>query len=260
METHFLTANDPFSERFDMLRSFIDQSKHIVFFGGAGVSTGSGIPDFRSADGLYNNMPEEYKDVQPEYMLSHSCLYNKPKMFYTFYRKMMDLRAYEPNSVHKYLAKLEQDGKMEAVVTQNIDLLHEKAGTRKLFKIHGTIDSNHCEMCRKIIHDENFIFDSTNDIPRCSCGGMVRPDVVLYEEALPKDQFGGAINAIRNADLLIVCGTSLTVFPAANLVDELNENGKLVIINRQSTKYDGWSDIVFHEDMNDIFDRLLAES
>ncbi|MCR5129659.1 MAG: NAD-dependent protein deacylase [Lachnospiraceae bacterium] len=253
----FLSASESFSLRFERFKELIDTSKRIVFFGGAGVSTGSGIPDFRGKDGLYNNMPEEYKAYEPEYMLSHTCLYTKPELFFTFYRKVMDVRGYKPNAVHKYLAKLEEQGKVAGVVTQNIDLLHEAAGSRKLFKIHGTVSANHCEKCGKV-RGKDFIFDNTDPIPRCVCGGMVRPDVVLYEEPLPQDAYSGAKNAIRSADLMIVCGTSLTVEPAASLVSNyVGEN--LVIINRQPTKYDQWADIVFHEDMNEIFRKLMAE-
>ena len=258
MEKHdFLSASDAFSLRYDKFKELIAQSKNIVFFGGAGVSTGSGIPDFRSKDGLYNNMPKEYSDVEPEYMLSRKCLYVQPKLFFTFYRTVMDVRDYEPNAVHKYLARLEEQGKMAGVVTQNIDMLHEAAGTKKLFKIHGTVSTNHCENCGKV-WGKDYIFDDTEPVPRCVCGGMVRPDVVLYGELLPQEAFSGAADAIRKSDLLIVCGTSLTVQPAAGLIDYyIGEN--MVIINQEPTKYDQWADVVFHEDMNEIFGKLMAE-
>ena len=253
-EYEFLTASEPFSLRYEKLKELIARAQRIVFFGGAGVSTGSGIPDFRSKNGLYYNMPEEYGEVEPEYMLSHKCLYTQPELFFIFYRTVMDVRSYKPNNVHKYLAKLEKQGKMEAVVTQNIDMLHEAAGTTKLFKIHGTIAKNHCCSCGKI-WGKDYIFDDTDPIPRCACGGMVRPNVVLYEEPLPPDQFSGAREALRKADLLIVCGTSLTVEPAAGLVSEYHGEN-MVIINEQPTKYDQWADVVFHEDMNEIFGKL----
>ena len=251
----FLTASDPFDKRLARFKEIINESEHIVFFGGAGVSTGSGIPDFRSDDGLYNNMPENVKQFQPEYLLSRQILFEHPDIFYDFYKNHMDLRPYEPNSVHKYFAKLEEDGKMEAVVTQNVDLLHEKAGTKKIYKIHGTIASNRCDKCGKK-YDRDHIFNTTG-IPRCDCGqhGLIRPDVVFYGESLPSDQWKGAVKAIKNADCLIICGTSLTVYPAANLVTDFH--GKyLIIINRDETPHDNWADVVFHEDMNTIFDTL----
>lgn len=257
IDRDFLTASDPFLLRYDRLKELIAQSKNIVFFGGAGVSTGSGIPDFRSKDGLYNNMPKEYSDVEPEYMLSHKCLYTQPELFFTFYRTVMDVRDYKPNAVHKYLARLEEQGKMRGVVTQNIDMLHEAAGSRKLFKIHGTVSTNHCENCGKV-WGKDYIFDNTEPVPRCACGGMVRPDIVLYGEPLPQKAFSGAADAIRKSDLLIVCGTSLTVMPAAGLIDYYTGEN-MVIINEQPTKYDQWADVVFREDMNEIFEKLMAE-
>lgn len=252
----FMPASMPLDKRLVRFKEIIAESKHIVFFGGAGVSTGSGIPDFRSADGLYNNMPDEVKQFQPEYLLSRQILFEHPEIFYNFYRNHMDLRPYEPNSVHKYLAKLETEGKMEAVVTQNVDMLHEKAGTKKLYKIHGTIAQNHCDKCKKT-YDMDYIFNSKDAIPRCDCGqhGIIRPDVVMYGEQLPADQWRHSVNAIHKADCLIVCGTSLTVYPAANLVSEYA--GKyLIIMNMTPTPYDNWADIVFNENMNDVFDAL----
>ena len=252
-----LTEKDSFTERFETLKSYISQAKHITFFGGAGVSTGSGIPDFRSPRGLYNNMPEEYRNVEPEYMLSHSCFCDKPELFFAFYRAVMDLRNFKPNSVHKYLAKLESEGKIEAVITQNVDMLHEDAGTKKIFKIHGTLAQNHCDKCRKI-YNRDYIFTDSNPVPYCECGGIIRPDIVLYCEPLPVDQVDGAIEALHNTDLLIICGTSLKVQPAASFISECNAS-KWVIINNQLTDYDCWADIMFREDMNIIFDRLLKE-
>lgn len=251
----FLTETDPFEIRFNTLKQYISQAQHITFFGGAGVSVGSGIPDFRSKNGLYNNMPKGYRNVKPEYMLSKSCLNENPELFFAFYKNIMDVRGYEPNSVHKYLAKLEANGKMEAVITQNVDLLHEAAGTKKLFKIHGTVAQNHCSKCHKI-YDKDYIFNDTNTVPRCECGGIIRPNVVLYGEQLPEDQVDGAIDALHNTDLLIVCGTSLTVQPAASFISE-SRASMMVVINQQSTDYDCWADIVFREDMNTIFDKLL---
>lgn len=255
----FMPASIPLDKRLARFKEIIAESKHIVFFGGAGVSTGSGIPDFRSDDGLYKNMPENVKQFQPEYLLSRQILFEHPDVFYDFYRNHMDLRPYEPNDVHKYIAKLETEGKMSAVVTQNVDMLHEKAGTKNIYKIHGTIASNRCDKCGKK-YDMDYIFDKSTDIPRCDCKqhGLIRPDVVFYGEQIPRDQWKGAVQAIDNADCLIVCGTSLTVYPAANLVSEYS--GKyLIIVNRDSTPYDSWADVVFNEDMNDVF-RTMSKS
>lgn len=246
-----------YEDRLKKFKSIINECNRIVFFGGAGVSTGSGIPDFRSKDGLYNNLPKEYSKYSPEYLLSNGCFNHNPKVFYTFYKKMMDVREYEPNVVHNYLAKLEEEGKCLGIVTQNIDTLHEKAGSKKLFKIHGTIDKNHCIKCGKE-YDINYIFDSTEVIPRCSCGRencFVRPNVVLYEENLPKDAMNGAMDIIERADCLIISGTSLTVQPAASLVSYTSAK-YIVIVNREPTSYDTFADVVFREDMNDVFSRL----
>jgi len=255
---NFLTASDPFEERYAALKKKIDNANHIVFFGGAGVSTGSGIPDFRSANGLYKNMPEGFEYERPEDMLSRKCLIADTANFFRFYRNSLDVRHYEPNSVHKYLAKLEEIGKMEAVVTQNVDMLHEKAGTKKIYKIHGTAATNRCAACGKI-YDADAIFDSPDAIPMCTCGGSyIRPNVVLFGEKLPKEQCMGATRAIARADLLIVAGTSLSVYPAAGFVNEYV--GDLIIINQSETPFDRVANIVFREDMNTIFDRLLAEA
>lgn len=246
----------PLTERIARFKEIIDESSHIVFFGGAGVSTGSGIPDFRSAGGLYNNMPDNVKHFEPEYLLSRQILFEHPTIFYDFYRRRLDLRPFEPNNVHKYFAKLEKEGKMEAVVTQNVDMLHEKAGTTKLYKIHGTIAQNHCDNCGKT-YDRDYIFENKAPIPRCDCDqhGIIRPNVVFYGESLPQKEWNGAVDAIHKADCFIVCGTSLTVYPAANLVPEFH--GKhLIIVNMTPTPYDDCADIVFNEDMNDLFNMM----
>ncbi len=254
----FLTADTEFDVRYEKLKEIILESNKITFLGGAGVSTGSGIPDFRSANGLYNNVPEEFKDYKPEFLLSHNCYVEKPKIFYSFYRKYMDVRPYEPNDVHKFLAFLEENGKMLGIATQNIDMLHEKAGSKKVYKVHGTIDSNHCSKCGKLF-DINAVFDSNEEIPHCECGGQIKPDVVLYGEKIPMDAWNKAAETMEAADCLIVCGTSLKVFPAANLASMFY--GKyLVVINRESTEYDSWSDVVFREDMNDVFGKLMNDS
>ena len=246
-----------YEDKMKKLNEIINKSKRICYFGGAGVSTGSGIPDFRSEDGLYNNIDNEFKNFKPEYLLSNQCFNHNPKVFYSFYRKKMDARPYEPNVVHKTLALLEEQGKLNGLVTQNIDMLHEKAGSKKIYKIHGTIGVNHCIKCGKEF-DINYIFDSEESIPRCDCGrqnNYVRPNVVLYGENLPKDAVDGALTAIENADCLIICGSSLQVQPAATYVSSfIGEN--LIIINREPTPYDAYADLVFHEDMNLVFDDL----
>ena len=211
------------------LKELIDASDNIVFFGGAGVSTESGIPDFRSKDGLYNQHDVRFDMYQPEYLLSHSCLVYEPKVYYEFHRQKMDTRDIEPNNAHKYLAELEKMGKLKAVVTQNIDGLHQKAGSKVVYEIHGSALRNYCMSCGKEFPSD-YIFESDEPIPKCSCGGVVRPDITLYEEGLPEDQVSGAIDALARADMLIIGGTSLSVYPAASFVNYFR--GKtLVVIN-----------------------------
>ena len=214
----------------ERLKELIDASDNIVFFGGAGVSTESGIPDFRSKDGLYNQHDVRFDMYQPEYLLSHSCLVYEPKVYYEFHRQKMDTRNIEPNNAHKYLAKLEEMGKLKAIVTQNIDGLHQKAGSKVVYEIHGSALRNYCMSCGKEFPSD-YIFESEEPIPRCSCGGVVRPDITLYEEDLPEDQVSGAIDSIARADMLIIGGTSLTVYPAASFVNYFRGKN-LVIINR----------------------------
>ena len=214
----------------EKLLELIEASDNIVFFGGAGVSTESGIPDFRSKDGLYNQHDVRFDMYQPEYLLSHSCLVYEPKVYYEFHRQKMDTRNIEPNNAHKYLAKLEEMGKLKAIVTQNIDGLHQKAGSKVVYEIHGSALRNYCMSCGKEFPSD-YIFESEEPIPRCSCGGVVRPDITLYEEGLPEDQVSGAIDSIARADMLIIGGTSLTVYPAASFVNYFRGKN-LVIINR----------------------------
>jgi NAD-dependent deacetylase len=214
----------------ERLKELIDASDNVVFFGGAGVSTESGIPDFRSKDGLYNQHDVRFDMYQPEYLLSHSCLVYEPKVYYEFHRQKMDTRNIEPNNAHKYLAKLEEMGKLKAIVTQNIDGLHQKAGSKVVYEIHGSALRNYCMSCGKEFPSD-YIFESEEPIPRCSCGGVVRPDITLYEEGLPEDQVSGAIDSIARADMLIIGGTSLTVYPAASFVNYFRGKN-LVIINR----------------------------
>ena len=214
----------------ERLKELIDASDNVVFFGGAGVSTESGIPDFRIKDGLYNQHDVRFDMYQPEYLLSHSCLVYEPKVYYEFHRQKMDTRNIEPNNAHKYLARLEEMGKLKAIVTQNIDGLHQKAGSKVVYEIHGSALRNYCMSCGKEFPSD-YIFESKEPIPRCSCGGVVRPDITLYEEGLPEDQVSGAIDSIARADMLIIGGTSLTVYPAASFVNYFRGKN-LVIINR----------------------------
>lgn len=234
------------------LQELIDKSKNIVFFGGAGVSTASGIKDFRGKNGLYKKNSLNIDGMPPEYMLSSALFYSKPEIFYDYYRANMNCMNAKPNIVHKYLAKLENKGKLAAVVTQNIDGLHQKAGSHNVLEIHGTIYKNHCIDCDKEYTAE-YVFNS-DGVPRCSCGGIIKPNVVLYGEMLP-ESFELATKYIYCADLLIVAGTSLTVEPAASLVRIFNGKS-LVIINDSPTPYDDVASLVIHEDMVNVFKKL----
>ena len=249
---------DSYEDKLKNFKKLIEESKKIVFFGGAGVSTSSGIPDFRSANGLYNNVDEDFKNYRPEELLSAGCFNHSPKVFYKFYRKYLDARKYEPNIVHKTLAKWEQDEKLIGIVTQNIDMLHEKAGSKKIYKIHGTIGKNHCIQCGET-YDIDYVFDNKELLPHCcKCNGnynLVKPNVVLYDEVLPKMELQGAENVIAQADLLIIAGTSLMVEPAASLV-KYYFGKNMVILNMTNTPYDKYADVVFHEDMSKVFEDL----
>ena len=229
----------------------VDASRRIVFFGGAGVSTESGIPDFRSVDGLYS----QRWAWPPEQILSHTFFERMPEEFFRFYReKMLPLDA-QPNAAHLKLAELERAGRLAAVVTQNIDGLHTKAGSKTVFELHGSIWRNHCQRCGRAFGPE-YIRDSEG-VPTCPCGGRVKPDVVLYEEGLDDAVVAGAVHAIRNADLLIVAGTSLTVYPAAGLLRYYRGN-QLVLINRDATPYDGEATLVLREKVGEVLSRLKA--
>lgn len=219
---------------YDKLKEYIEESNNIVFFGGAGVSTESGIPDFRSKDGLYNQHDIQFDKYEPEYLLSRECLYNNPKVFYEFYRQKMNTRNIEPNITHNVLAKMERIGKLKAIVTQNIDGLHQKAGSKNVFEIHGTTRRNYCSKCKKE-YPSDYIFIANEGIPKCECRGQIRPDVTLYGEQLPENAVMCAINAIQKADMLIVGGTSLQVYPAANYVSYFSGE-HLVVINREKIK------------------------
>lgn len=233
-------------ETLEKLSSWINKSNHIVFFGGAGVSTESGIPDFRSKDGLYHL---KY-DVPPEEILSHHYFLKHPREFYQFYRDKLDSRKIKPNITHEVLVLLENKHKLDAIVTQNIDGLHEKAGSKQIYNLHGTIYKNHCMNCGKS-YDINQVFNS-QDVPLCACGGIIKPDVVLYEEALDEKTMYQAIHAIEHADMLIVAGTSLKVYPANSFVRYFH--GKhLVIINKDTTPLDHKADLVIHESLGKTF-------
>ena len=232
------------------LQKIIRESSRIVFFGGAGVSTESGIPDFRSVDGLYN---QKY-DYPPETILSHTFFMKKPEAFFRFYRdKMLPLDA-KPNKAHLKLAEWEKEGKLLAVVTQNIDGLHQAAGSKKVYELHGSVHRNYCMKCGKFFPPE-YIRDSKDEIPVCPCGGRIKPDVVLYEEGLDNDVVSGAVHAISKADLLIVAGTSLTVYPAAGLIRYFR--GKhMVLINRDATPMDYECDLVIHDKVGEVLSSL----
>jgi len=233
----------------ETLKQWIKESSRIVFFGGAGVSTESGIPDFRSVDGLYH----QKFDYPPETIISHSFYETRPEYFFQFYREKMLPLGFEPNITHRVLAKWEQEGKLLAVITQNIDGLHQKAGSKRVYELHGSVLRNYCTRCGKFYPAE-FVRDARG-IPRCTCGGIVKPDVVLYEESLNEDTLAGAISALRQADLLIVGGTSLTVYPAAGLLGYYRGH-RLVLINRDATPYDEEANLVFHDSLGSIFSQL----
>ena len=236
-------------KQLETLKRWISESSRIVFFGGAGVSTESGIPDFRSVDGLYN----QKFDYPPETIISHSFYLRDPSYFFRFYKEKMLPLGFEPNVTHRKLAQWEQEGKLLGVVTQNIDGLHQKAGSKKVYELHGSVLRNYCERCGKFYSGE-FIRDSA-DVPTCACGGRVKPDVVLYEESLNGQVLEQSIDAISDADLLIVAGTSLTVYPAAGLINYYRGN-RLVLINRDETPYDHKADLVFHCSLGDVFSQL----
>ena len=236
-------------DQIEKLKQWVSESKRIVFFGGAGVSTESGIPDFRSVDGLYNQKFE----YPPEEIISHTFFVRRPEYFYRFYREKVLPLGFEPNITHRVLAKWEEEGRLSAVVTQNIDGLHQKAGSKKVHELHGSVLRNFCQRCGKF-HSAEFIRDSEG-IPKCSCGGTVKPDVVLYEEGLNEDTIEKSVMAIYNADLLIVGGTSLTVYPAAGLLRYYRGN-RLVLINRDETPYDRQADLVIHDSLGTVFGQL----
>ena len=236
----------------DTLIKYIKEAKSIVFFGGAGVSTESGLKDFRSKDGLYN---EKY-DYPPEEILSHSFFIEKTDEFYKFYKDKLDTRNFKPNITHEVLALMEKKNMLDCVITQNIDGFHTDAGSKKVYELHGSIKRNYCMNCHKF-YDDTYVFNSTG-IPKCSCGGIIKPDVVLYEEGLDEDTINNSIRAIASCDLLIIGGTSLNVYPAAGFINYFR--GKhMVLINRDITQYDHLCDLVIHENIGKVFEQIKKE-
>ena len=233
--------------KIEKLQEIIDASDNIVFFGGAGVSTESGIPDFRSESGIFKSL-EKYGDT-PERLVSHSYYLEHTDKFFSYYKDCLIFPEAEPNPAHYTLARLEKEGKLKAIITQNIDGLHQKAGSKNVYELHGSVYRNYCEKCGKFYPPE-YIRDS-DGIPRCTCGGRIKPDVVLYEESLDQKVIEGAERAIADADVLIVGGTSLTVYPAAGLIRYYRGN-KLVLINRDETPYDGYANLIFRDPIGKV--------
>jgi NAD-dependent deacetylase len=232
----------------DKLKEIIENSDNIVFFGGAGVSTESGIPDFRSANGLYNEITKS--TYSPEEILSHTFFVRHTKEFYEFYRSKMVYKDVKPNDAHIALARLEERGKLKAIVTQNIDGLHQMAGSKNVFELHGSISRNYCMKCHKFF-DLDYVLNS-DDVPKCDeCQGIIKPDVVLYQEALNQEVIEAAVDYISKADVLIVGGTSLTVYPAAGLISYYKGN-KLILINKSYTPYDNRASLVLHDSIGEV--------
>lgn len=238
---------------FEELQRVIDESEKIVFFGGAGVSTESGIPDFRSVDGLYN---QKY-DYPPEEILSHTFFEHNTEEFYRFYKDKMLCLDKKPNKAHYKLAQLEQAGKLTAVVTQNIDGLHQAAGSKNVYELHGSVLRNYCRKCGKF-HSAEYMKQSVG-VPKCECGGVIKPDVVLYEEGLDDKTVSDALTAIQNCDTIIIAGTSLTVYPAAGFVRYFRGNN-IVLINRDETSFDNSANLVFHEKVGELLDKIKVNA
>jgi NAD-dependent deacetylase len=238
------------SDAVERLKELVESTDNIVFFGGAGVSTESGIPDFRSQDGLYN---QKYK-YPPEQIVSHTFLTKKPQEFFEFYKDRMIYQDAKPNKAHLKLAQWEKEGKLKAVITQNIDGLHQAAGSKNVLELHGSTLRNYCLKCGRR-YDIDYVINSKETIPYCECGGMVRPDVVLYEEGLDMDVIESAVSYIKNADVLIIGGTSLAVYPAAGLIDYYTGD-KLVVVNKSATPRDSQADLVVQGSIGEIFNQL----
>lgn len=236
-------------ERIKKFVEWINASENIVFFGGAGVSTESGIPDFRSADGLYN---QKYK-YPPEMIISHSFYMRNPEEFFVFYKDKMLFPDANPSVTHIKLAKLEQEGKLKGVITQNIDGLHQKAGSKNVIELHGSVHRNYCEGCHKF-YDLDYVINAKG-IPVCECGRKVKPDVVLYEEGLDEKNINDAVNLIKNAEVLIIGGTSLGVYPAAGLINYY-KGDKLVLINKSSTPFDANADLLINDSLGNVFGKI----
>lgn len=236
-------------EKIEEFKKMIKESNNIVFFGGAGVSTESRIPDFRSKNGLYN---QKYK-YPPEEILSHTFFMTHTEEFFEFYKAKMNSLKYQPNTTHKKLAELEKEGKLKAIITQNIDGLHQKAGSKNVLELHGSVMHNYCMKCGKEYSAE-YVFNSVG-VPKCECGGIIKPDVVLYEESLNEGTLEKAVEAIEEADVFIVGGTSLTVYPAAGLI-RFYKGNKLVLINKDETPYDGRANLVIHEGLGKVFENV----
>ena len=234
----------------ETLHQWMQESERVVFFGGAGASTESGIPDFRSTDGLYN---QQY-DYPPEQILSHTFFMRWPEEFFRFYRDKMLAPSAKPNKAHRALAKLEEQGKLTAVITQNIDGLHQMAGSKKVLELHGSVHRNYCMRCHKFHSMEEILH--SEGVPRCSCGGIIKPDVVLYEEGLDQQILQESVDQIRRADMLIIGGTSLTVYPAAGLLDYYTGN-RLVLINKTATARDGLANLVINESIGKALEGFL---
>ena len=252
----------------ERLLQIIDESNNIVFFGGAGVSTASGIPDFRSKNGLYNQKDIQFEKYSPEYLLSRSCLYDNPKVFFEFYRQKLDTRGIEPNIAHATLAKMEEMGKLKAVITQNIDGLHQLAGSKEVYEIHGTTQRNYCIECGKE-YPADYIFECEQYIPRCDCkwNGIIRPEITLYEEGLPNEAVANSIQAIIKADTLIIAGTSLNVYPAASYISyfggkyliilNMERSEKMFAIEQRFKKDFGTETLFIQGDMSEAFVAIL---
>lgn len=241
------------NEKLVRFKEMIDESNYIVFFGGAGVSTESGVPDFRSVDGLYN---QKYK-YPPEEILSHTFFMRNVEEFYEFYKDKMLIHGVNPNDAHKALAMLENSGKLKAVITQNIDGLHQAAGSKAVYELHGSVHRNYCMKCNKF-YDFDYVCEKSG-VPKCECGGIIKPDVVLYEEGLNDDTVSNSIYHISKADMLIIGGTSLAVYPAAGLIGYFNGKN-LVLINKSVTPLDGKADLVINEPIGKVFRETVLES